>query len=94
MKIKEIVRRGIWMYGDTRAFVNIVRQNYVDWPTLADEEPFAQPVDADGCFYHFEWTLPGAGRGTLGPAFASVEAAMEDAERTVRQAIRWEPISI
>ena len=91
-RIFQIVRRGAWMYdGTVPAEVQIVRRNYFDGPAIVGEEPASgyPPRDAEGCFYAIDYYLENGQKGVCGEVFGSLEAAVAEAERTLRPPITW-----
>lgn len=92
-KIRQPLKHGIWLYGGTvQSDVWIVRQNYFERPAIVDDlaDPVYPPRDAEGCFHFPEWRIPGAGAGSGGGVFASVEEAIRWAERVAQGGIEWD----
>lgn len=91
-KIRDVLKHGTWLYGGTvKSDVWIVRQNYFEGPKIQDDDadPSYPPRDPDGCFYFPEWHIPKAGAGSGGRVFASVEEAIQQAER-IQDGITWD----
>jgi hypothetical protein len=92
-KIKQTLKHGTWLYGGvTKSDVWIIRQNYFEGPALPEEEktPGYPPTDAEGCFYLPSYNIPGAGAGSGGPVFGSMEEAVRHAETIVKSGVTWD----
>lgn len=90
--VKEIVRRGRWMYdGTVPTEVCIVRQNYFEGPPIVDEEPTPgyPPRDENGMFYYVAYKQRGSVR-SVSNLCGSAEEAAALAERTVQDPIVWD----
>jgi len=95
-KLRQVLRHGSWLYGGTtKSDVWIVRQNYFEGPIITDEEidPTYPPTDAEGCFYFPEYRIPGAGAGSGGSVFGTIDEAICQAEKIPGSGIIWEKIS-
>ena len=92
--MKQTLKRGSWLYdGSLPAAVTIVRQNYFEGPHVTDETQTRgyPPTDAEGCFYSVEYNIPpGAGSGSSGPVFGSLDEAVRHAEAILKSPIAWE----
>ena len=95
-KIRQVLRHGSWLYGGTtKSDVWIVRQNYFEGPKITDEEidPSYPPSDAEGCFYFPEYCIPGAGAGSGGNVFGTIDEAIDKAEKILGSSVTWDKIS-
>jgi hypothetical protein len=91
-KIKKIVKKGRWVYGNTvPSEVWIIKQNYFEGPTSPDEDrtPGYPPRDEKGMFYYASYVLTGATR-SISIVCGSVDEAVLLAERTIQGEITWE----
>jgi hypothetical protein len=95
-KIRQVLRHGSWLYdGTTKSDIWIVRQNYFEGPKITDEEIDLSypPTDAEGCFYFPEYRIPGAGAGSGGGVFGTIDEAICQAEKILGSGITWDKIS-
>ena len=89
--VKEITKRGRWMYGGTApSEVWIIKQSYIEGPPI-DEEPTPAypPYDLNGMFYHAAYVRQDAIRGVSNLCGSSDETVLL-AERTILGTIVWD----
>ena len=90
--MRKTLKRGSWLYaGNVRAAVAIVKQNYFEGPVVTDkpQTPGYPPTDSEGCFYCVKYAIPGAGAGSSGRVWGSLDEAVRHAEAMLKSPIIW-----
>lgn len=85
----EIVKSGTWLYDESvQHEVWIVKQNF-DYHYDPGYEDSAEKLNADGCLYQVVIAKDGSVQTVL-PASESLDGAVSEAEKIIRQGIKWD----